>query len=1472
MSIEISNDLSGAIAVVGLAGRFPQARDLEAFWQNLMDKKEVVTFFSKEELLEAGVDPELVHNPNYVPAHAVMEGVEDFDATFFGYSPRDAQIIDPQQRLFLECAWQAMENAGYDVNRYPGAVGVFGGQSMNQYLMNNIYANPDVIRAVGWYQIMVANDKDFLTTRASYKLKLRGPSFNLQTACSTSLVAVHVACQSLLNYQCDMALAGGVSAQAERKGGYMYQPGLIMSPDGHCRAFDHRAHGIVGGEGVGIVVLKRYADAVRDRDTIHALIRGSAINNDGGLKVGYTAPSVEGQTEAILMAQAVGGIDPGSVTCIETHGTGTELGDPIEISALTQAFRTGTQDKGFCAISSVKTHMGHLDAAAGVAGFIKTVLALENKTLPPNLNFEKPNPKIDFASTPFYVNADPKPWDTDRLPRRAGVSAFGIGGTNAHVVLEEAPAQPDARAAHPEQLLLLSARTESALAAAEHHLAEWLRKHPAANLANAAYTLQVGRSEFKHRAALVCSSVEEAAAALEDPAKKQISHAEQDAKETPVVFLFTGQGAQYVNMGRDLYEGEPYFRRIVDHCAEILEPHMGLDLREILYPQPEDRQKAEELIGQTWVTQPALFTIEYATAMLWEHWGIRPKAMVGHSIGEYVAATLANVFTLEDGLKLVAARGKLMQSLPGGDMLSVPLNEAQLLPYLNDDLSLAVINSYDMSVVSGPHEAVDLLQAQLSAAGIACRTLQTSHAFHSLMMDPILEPFTALAAGVPRHAPTIPYLSNVTGTWVTAEQAADPAYWAAHLRSTVRFAQNVEELVKLGAVLLEVGPGKTLTSLAKRHPTKPAGLVALNSLRHPMEQAVDTAYIIAALGKLWLAGVSIDWQAYHAGEELFRTPLPAYPFERKRFWLDRPKDAGLPSNRRGSLRKRADISSWFYAPSWQRSTWPARAAAEEQPGKWLIFCDQLGVGPAFARHLEARGQAVVTAQPGGSFEQTGERSYSLRTDDKDQLAQLLKALSGQGMAPDRIVHMQTLGEDPADTLEELDQTQRKGFYSLLALAQALGEQSKPAPLTLLVVSNHLHEVTGGELLNAANATVLGPCKVVSQEYAWITCRSVDVALAGEPLEPGSPMLQQLQLEAEIQKPEPVVAHRGRHRWVQTYLPTPLTESGAAPLPLKQQGVYVITGGYGGIGLALAQYLAETVQARLALTGRTGVPEREQWQAWLEGHAEADPTARKIRAIQTVESLGAQVLPLKADAADLEQMRAALQQVRERFGPDQRRDPRRGRGGRRRHPAEDPGAGPKRAARQAAGNLGAGPAAERRAAGLPAVEFLHQRGHRWDGPGGLQRRQRLYGRLRGRQKRSRANADGARGELGRLAGGRHGGGDRGPGLAAEVQRGELAQRHPQPGGRRSLQAHPGQPRAANRGLAARSAGRAGRDPQRRHRRGPRQEFPARAGDGGRSRQWKNDRRAELEIGPEDRYGEGAGGYLGRDHRLQADRRR
>ncbi|MBD2453049.1 acyltransferase domain-containing protein [Nostoc sp. FACHB-87] len=906
----ISTSLNGSeIAIIGLSGRFPGAKDIDEFWQNLQQGKETIAFFTDEELLAAGINSSLLNDPNYVKAQAILEDAEYFDAEFFGFNPREATITDPQHRVFLECAWSALENAGYDSQNYPGAIGVYAGSGMNTYLLN-IYLNQNIIGAVDPQQLMLAGNKDFLTTRVSYKLNLEGPSYAVQTACSTSLVAVHLACQSLLNGECDMALAGGVAINADRKAGYLYTEGGILSPDGHCRAFDADAQGSVGGEGVGIVVLKRLEDALSDRDTIHAIIKGSAINNDGAFKVSYTAPRIDTQAKVIKTAQIVAEVEAETITYIETHGTATALGDPIEMAALTQAFRSSTQKTNFCAIGSVKTNVGHLDTAAGVTGLIKTVLALKHKQIPPSLHYSAPNPEIDFANSPFYVNTKLTEWQTNHLPRRAGVSSFGLGGTNAHVILEEAPVwEGDREQGRKYQLLLLSTKTASALEKATTNLTDYLQAHPDLNLADVAYTLLFGRRTFDYRRAVVCRDIADALKALQN--SPPVAHKTQPR---PVAFMFSGLGTHYVDMALELYQTESTFRGCVDECCELLQPVLGLDLRDVLYPNRNhqngkqqtqtglDLRKmlgrggqsadvATQKLNQTVLTQPAMFVIEYALAQLWISWGIRPTAMIGYSIGEYVAATLAEVLSLTDALTLVARRAQMIDELPAGAMLAVPLSEAEIKPSLNEKISLSAINGESLCVVAGFPDAVAELEQKLSDRGLIGKRLQTSHAFHSVMMEAIAATFHNLVNQFSLKSPKIPYISNVTGTWITAEQATDSTYWVQHLCQTVRFADGVQQLSqKDHPILLEVGPGQALISFASQCLDKS---LMFPSLRYSYEQQSDVAYLLNTLGRLWQAGVTVDWSSFYTDAPQQRIPLPTYPFERQRYWVDAHPTANL---------------------------------------------------------------------------------------------------------------------------------------------------------------------------------------------------------------------------------------------------------------------------------------------------------------------------------------------------------------------------------------------------------------------------------------------------------------------------------------------------------------------------------------------------------------------------------------------------
>ena len=872
-------DSDDGIAIIGMVGRFPGAANTDEFWDNLCRGVESSTFFTKEEI-DPSVDSETIADPNYVRARGIVEGAELFDAGFFNISPREAEVMDPQCRIFLELAYEALENAGYTADK--GKIGLYAGSGQNTYFENHLCGRTEIIDRLGAFQTMLANEKDFLTTRVAYKLNLTGPSISINTACSTSLVAIAQAFHGLRNHQCDMALAGGVSISTPQNRGYLYQEGGMLSPDGRCRPFDAEGNGTMFNNGAGIVVLKRVKDAVADGDRIYAVIRGVGINNDGSDKVSFTAPSVNGQMNAILQAQLEAGIDPETIGYIETHGTATHLGDPIELEALTQAFGTQTDEKQFCAIGSVKSNVGHLVAAAGVTGVIKTALALHNQQIPPSLNFESPNPEIDLVDSPFYVNTELVDWKRKAHPRRAGVSSFGVGGTNAHIILEEAPSLQPSTESLPYHLLLLSAKTEAALKQKIADLQNYLERHPC-DLADVAFTLQRGRQPFNYRWFVTCRE-EDAIAALQSLPPIQTGTRHTTKRNPDLVFMFPGQGTQYVNMGKDLYRDEPVFRNAVDRCCKILQPLLELDLREIIYPN-EPNEASTTLIRQTNYTQPALFAIEYALAQLWLSWGVEPAASIGHSIGEYVAATLAGVFSLEDALKLVAARGKMMWDLPPGSMLSVRMAAEELEPLLSSELAIAAINSPILCVVSGPKEAIAELQSQLEAREVVCKHLHTSHAFHSSMMDAIVEPFAEVVSTVKLSAPQIPFISTVTADWISEAEATDPMYWANHLRATVRFSEGIQTLWQQPErVLLEVGPRTTNATLARQQ-AKLQQQVAISSLGRT-ENSSEWLAILQAIGQLWLAGAAIDWQSFYLNRRRLRLPLPTYPFERQRYWID----------------------------------------------------------------------------------------------------------------------------------------------------------------------------------------------------------------------------------------------------------------------------------------------------------------------------------------------------------------------------------------------------------------------------------------------------------------------------------------------------------------------------------------------------------------------------------------------------------
>ena len=873
------------IAIIGMSGRFPGADDVSALWQNLLDAKSGITTWTVDEL-DASVPESLRSDPYYVKARGVISDADKFDAGFFGMNRRIAALTDPQQRVFLETAWKALEDAAYVAADFPGLIGVYAGIGNNTYYTRNVLGHPSLIEQVGEFQVMTGNEKDYIATRVAFEFDLRGPALSIHTACSTSLVAIAQAAKALRDGECDMALAGGVAITVPLQSGVVYSEGGMYSPDGVTRTFDSNGRGTSFSDGVGIVVLKRVSEAVRDRDHIYAVIKGAALNNDGSDKASFTAPSVRGQADVIAMAHADAGVRAEEVSYVEAHGTATPIGDPIEVEALTLAFggRTASQH---CAIGSIKSNIGHLTAAAGAAGVIKTALALRHGIIPPTIGYTAPNPAIDFASSPFRVASETIAWPRTAVPRIAGVSSFGVGGTNAHVILGEPPEAQTGSASRATQLFLLSAKSRTSLDAMTENLRGWMESHADASLADAAYTLAVGRHDFRHRRLIVGATHGDVATAIEKTDVAAFSTRELIEAAPGVVFMFPGQGSQYVNMGRDLYDSEPVFASAFDRCCTLFTDALGTDLRAVIFAARGREQACAELLTQTVHTQAALFTMHYSLATLWMHWGITPDAMLGHSIGEFAAACLADVFSLEDAVTLVAARGRLMQALPGGSMLSVRAPESVVAALLPAGCSIAANNGPQLCVASGPAEAIVQLAQSLERDGVANKALVTSHAFHSPMMDDIVEPFRRVVAGVALRTPRRPVVSTVTATWLTDEQATSPEYWSQHLRATVRFAEAVQFAWNDGdRVMLEVGPRTTATTLARQQSRDPKVQVAVPSLGDAAGNAQELAHLLKAVGTLWQCGVPILWERFYERELRNRIPMPTYAFERVRHWVD----------------------------------------------------------------------------------------------------------------------------------------------------------------------------------------------------------------------------------------------------------------------------------------------------------------------------------------------------------------------------------------------------------------------------------------------------------------------------------------------------------------------------------------------------------------------------------------------------------
>lgn len=1229
-----ANSDTADIAIVGMAAHLPGASDIAAYWENLRDGKSAVRRLTEEELLASGESPAMLRNPAYVPHAALLEGFDRFDADFFGFSPKEAAILDPQHRQFLEVAWEALETAGHPPERFKGRIGVFAGCGMGSYFYFNLCSNPALVESTGMFLLRhTGNDKDFLSTRVSHVFDLKGPSLSMQTACSTSLVAVHYAAQALLTGECDMALAGGVTIDLPQGRGYIYKEGEVLSPDGVCHAFDHRAQGTVFGSGAGAVLLRRLEDALADGDHIWAVIKGSAVNNDGAAKAGYLAPSVEGQAECIATALGVAGVPADTVDYVECHGTGTYLGDPIEVAALTEAFRKTTDARGFARIGSVKTNIGHLDTAAGVASLIKTTLALHHRQMPPSLNFEVPNPAIDFEGSPFKVNDRLSDWPQRTGPRRAGVNSLGVGGTNAHVVLEEAPAVAASEASDwPFQVLTLSARSASALGEASSRLAAHLRAHPEQELADVAFTLKEGRRAFEHRRVLVARSHEEAAAMLEggDPRRVFTQRRVGDAPE--VVFMFPGGGAQYPNMARDLYETEPVFAEWMDRGLAALGP-MEAEVRGLWLPEPGQEAAAAERLRRPSLQLPLILIVEIALAKLWESWGVIPSVLIGHSMGENAAACVAGVMTLEEAVGLVHLRGQLFDTVPAGGMLSVPMSEAALMPFLGD-LDIASVNAPELTVVSGSDAGLAALAERLRAEGVESSRIAIDIAAHSKMLEPILERFRAHLAGMCLMPPRLPIISNRSGQVLTDAEATSPDYWVAHLRGTVRFASGMATLrQKAERVYLEVGPGRALATLAQANGAM-GGQPVPASLRHPDDTVSDDRHFIATLGRLWACGAEPDWSQIWGGARRRRVPLPTYPFQRSRYFVE-PGKAVVTTEADVLPKRHEAVAEFGYRMGWR--TAPADCPVDVEvelgaPLTWLVFADEAGLARAAVQKLRAAGHRVITVHAGDAFARTSDDTYTIAPEHgREGYDALLADLGQRDLSPARIGHfwLVTTGESFRPGGSFFQRNLEQGFWSLFFLGQAIGEIGlKPLP-HLVVVTSGAAQVRAEALPYPEKATVAGPVRVMPRELPGLTAAMLDVGLPdGRKAIPDETVMQVLE-ELLATPANTVAALRGPRRFEARLAPAPLPEAAEVP----EGSVWVVTGGFGGIGVTVAERLLRARGAKVALIGR---------------HV---PEAGSVRAgvIARLERLGT-VVALAADVCNPEEMRAALDRVRSELGP------------------------------------------------------------------------------------------------------------------------------------------------------------------------------------------------------------------------------
>ncbi|PIE44830.1 MAG: hypothetical protein CSA45_05225 [Gammaproteobacteria bacterium] len=1221
-------DDSGDLAIIGLAGRYPGADTVDEFWSNIRSGVCSVRELSTEELDKNGVPESVYSDENYRRVGAILDNVDLFDPRFWQLSQKEANLMDPQQRLFLDC---------------------YSPLYLLHHLAGGGFMDPT--DPMTYHLTETGNDKDYITTRVSYLLNLQGPSIAVQSSCSTALSVVASACQSLQVGHCDVALAGASSITFPQAG-YQYIEGHINSKDGKVRTFDAKASGTILGDGVGVVVLKRLRDAVAAKDTIYAVIKGYATNNDGNQKAGYSAPSVKGQKSVIDQALRDAEVSADSISLVEAHGTGTLVGDPIETTALTEVFRQYSQRKNYCALGSVKPNIGHSNIAAGMASLMKVALSLHHREIPPTIHYDTPNPVMDIESSPFYINTETIPWETpEGSPRRAGVSCLGIGGTNNHFILQQAPAveHPAAseQADRGHHLLLLSGKTPEAAQRNREALAEHLQKHPELDLRDVGFTLEAGRCHFNFRSAVACTDLTSAVANLRSSAKPQSIHIATDkqaASGAKTVFLFPGQGSQYNRMGFELYQTEPVFRRYFDECCDLLRAELGVDLRRLLFAPPGSKE-ADQAFKYAYYTQPAIVAHQVAMARTLMDWGVHPDALIGHSIGEYTAAYVAGMFSLADILKLIVARGRAMEQAGPGQMLSAALSESDARAWLQDHpaVSLGVFNAPTRVVFSGPVEAMEVLQADLETKGVAIQRVNVRQAFHSSMMDEASQALVDVVKPLERHLPKIALMSNVTGTWMTEEQVFDDRYWAQHMRATVRFADNVATLLQASpSVALEVGAHTILSQLLRtftaQMDAQERPLVVACS-RHPKDTAItDTMALDTALGQLWAAGRSVDWAAYRGSQSGRRVGLPGYAFEPRRCWMDKGA-LTVPGNAANAAANDnaviANVAERGFIPSWSRTAFPAiNADLSEQ--RWLVFAS------AASSPVGDFSQSLISALQQAGAEVNVVYDSDLQIDDPQAYVELFSDLAEKDQYPNRVLYLWSLTDEQAGDEPALANT----YCPAMNFAKGLAAQICLDPLQVWVLTDRTFQVDA-ESVAPIKSTLLGPAIVLPQECPQIACRLIDIL--PESLQDTATQRRLFhEISTVVPDVEPFIALRGNKRWVKRYEPFSIAPAAPDSGGLREGGTYLITGGLGRIAGALCQQLAAS-KARLVLSTTMDFPDKDQWSHYLKHSADNPRITDAIKRLRSVERAGAQVVVVSANLGQLNEVRALVDTAVSTFG-------------------------------------------------------------------------------------------------------------------------------------------------------------------------------------------------------------------------------